>query len=174
VDVPPPSIALTTGTSLPLSTASAAPLTAPPVRPVVPDTAAPAAAKPGPEPARAAATAPAVTLRDTAEVQRSAVRSVLARYESAYTQLDATAAAAVYPQIDRKALAKAFAALEAQRVQFHDCSIDVGTGEARASCTGVASYTPKVGGSGGSHQRRWEFALKERSGTWQIDTVSVR
>jgi hypothetical protein len=111
---------------------------------------------------------------DPRVVDRDKVRAVLSRYESAYSQLDAAAAARLYPAVDRKALSRAFNTLSSQQIQFADCRIQVGTSTAHATCAGTASWTPKVGGGSREQSRRWQFDLKQVSGDWQIGAVKVQ
>ena len=151
--------------------------------------AAPPAAEPAPLVAsrdRAAAPAPAPeapsrpvpttgnTVTDIRSADRDKVRSVLSRYESAYSQLDAAAAARLYPGVDRKALSRAFGTLSSQQIQFDDCRILVTQSTASATCAGKASWTPKVGGGAKEQARRWQFDLKQVAGDWQIGSVRVQ
>jgi hypothetical protein len=106
--------------------------------------------------------------------ERDRVRAVLSRYERAYSQLDAASAAALYPAIDRKALARAFGSLSSQQVLFDDCRIQVEQSSARATCAGTASWTPKVGGGPRDQARQWQFDLRQVSGDWQIGAVKVQ
>jgi hypothetical protein len=106
--------------------------------------------------------------------ERRAVLSVLSRYEAAYSSLNADAAAAVYPEIDKRALARAFEALDAQNVRLKQCEIEMGTGTARAACFGTASWTPRVGNGRQAQDRRWDFALRQSAGVWTIDSVRIR
>jgi hypothetical protein len=102
------------------------------------------------------------------------VRSVLARYQSAYSQLDADAARAVWPALDRRALARAFEGLASQRVDLGACDVRVMGEMAQAECVGSATWTPKVGGGSHSQRRRWEFRLRNSASSWQIVSASVR
>jgi hypothetical protein len=95
------------------------------------------------------------------------VRSVLALYESAYSSLDARAASDVWPQVDQRALSRAFEGLQAQRLSLGRCDVAVTGATARANCTGSASWTPKVG-SGRTEARRWDFTLRNADGAWKI------
>jgi hypothetical protein len=136
---------------------------APPAEPAAYTAGEPAAGAPAPpEPAPAA-------LPD----ERERIRAVLSRYEAAYTRLDARAAHAVWPGVDRGALARAFSALESQRLHLGNCDVAVDGGSARAECAGTATWTPKVG-SGRTESRRWAFDLKNASGAWQIVGADIR
>jgi hypothetical protein len=121
-----------------------------------------------PAPAPAAAGNPP----PVSDVER--VRTVLNRYESAYTSLDARAAGAVYPRLDTRALARAFDGLSAQRVSLGRCDVVVSTMSAQASCAGSASWTPKVGGAAQTSARQWRFELRRNGETWQIAEAVIR
>src|SRR4029453_3107409 len=133
----------------------------------------PPAPTPASEPARPIPTTGNAAI-DVRTVERDKVRSVLSRYENAFSRLDAAAAARLYPSIDRKALSRAFGTLSAQQIQFDDCRIQVTQGTARATCAGKASWTPKVGGGPKEEARRWQFDLKQVGGDWQIGSVRVQ
>jgi hypothetical protein len=104
-----------------------------------------------------------------------AIQTVLSRYQTAYRELDAGAARAVWPSVDTKALRKAFDRLEQQDLTFDSCEIAVSDVRAVASCRGRAWYVPRVG-SKGPHddQRQWEFTLSKVDEAWLIDKVSAR
>jgi hypothetical protein len=114
------------------------------------------------------------TVTDIRTAERDKVRSVLSRYENAFSQLDAAAAARLYPGVDRKALSRAFGSLSSQQIQFDDCRIQVTQSTARATCAGKASWTPKVGGGAKEQAKRWQFDLKQVAGDWQIGSVRVQ
>jgi hypothetical protein len=111
---------------------------------------------------------------DARGLQREQVRGLLSQYERAYSDLDAAAAARVYPRVDRRALSRAFSTLSAQQIHLDDCRIDLLQSAARATCAGTASWTPKVGGGSRDQARRWQFELKQIAGNWQIDAVKVQ
>jgi hypothetical protein len=111
---------------------------------------------------------------DARAAEQGKVRAVLSRYEAAYSDLDAAAAASLYPSIDRKALSRAFDALASQQILFEDCRIQVANATARATCAGTASWTPKVGTGFRQQARRWQFDLKQVSGAWQIGSVQIQ
>lgn len=143
-----------------------------PNRPVAPE------ARPAAPPAPAVAATPTgtsgVTAVDARAAEQGKVRAVLSRYEAAYSDLDAAAAASLYPSIDRKALSRAFDALASQQILFEDCRIQVANATARATCAGTASWTPKVGTGFRQQARRWQFDLKQVSGAWQIGSVQIQ
>ena len=137
---------------------------------------APVALAPPSETAAAAATtvpaAPSPTTSQPAEENR--VRGVLSRYEAAYSALDAAAASAVWPGVDRRALTSAFQALSSQNVSLGRCDVRV-TGEAaQADCRGTAKWEPKIGGGAQTAARQWRFDLRNTGGDWIITRATVR
>jgi hypothetical protein len=136
--------------------------TPPPSIPVAP----PAAVLPATSPAPAPPAAPAVD-------ESARVRSVLSQYESAYSRLDARAARSVWPEVDERALSRAFEGLQAQRLSLGQCDVSVSGATAKANCAGTASWTPKVG-SGKTEARRWDFTLQNADGTWRIVRAQTR
>jgi len=172
VSSPPVSEAAATATPPPLPIATAPPLerTAPELPPSVPP---PAAAPPAAAPTPTATSEPAPAPKP-AVPDETGVRSALAQYESAYSRLDANAAAAVWPGLDRRALARAFDGLESQRVDLGACDVRMVGETATAECTGSATWKPKVGGGTQSQQRRWQFRLRNSGGAWQIVGANVR
>ena len=132
----------------------------------VPDVAAPPAATPT-----------VLAVSDPAPVQppqEPLIRSALARYAKAYTELDVDAAERVWPSVNRSALARAFDRLQAQRVSLGACRIEVDGNAAHASCAGAATWTPKVGGGERTDARRWNFDLEKSGAGWQIVNARVQ
>jgi hypothetical protein len=104
-----------------------------------------------------------------------AIQTVLSRYRTAFRDLDAGAAQAVWPGVDAKALRKAFERLERQDLSFNSCQVAVREIRAVASCQGTATYVPRVGNRGRHDERlRWEFNLRKVDDSWLIDSVSAR
>ena len=139
----------------------------------------------GPTPALAVASAPpdVVTAAnivpparvDRAAVDQSAVADVLRRYAAAYGDLDVRAAREIWPNVDQRALARAFDGLASQTVSFDDCQIDVDGVTASASCRGRASYVGKVGrGEPRTEPRMWRFELKREGEAWKIANAEAR
>jgi hypothetical protein len=121
-----------------------------------------------------AATVPPPEVRPPVKDQVSAIRATLARYEAAYSGLDAAAADAVWPGVDERALARAFAGLASQRVSIDKCDVVINGATARAACSGRAEWTPKVGGGLHTQARRWAFELASAGGAWQIVSAEAR
>jgi hypothetical protein len=105
---------------------------------------------------------------------RTAVRATLARYEAAYSGLNVSAARAVWPAVDARALARAFDGLASQRVALDRCDVTVNGTTARALCSGTAEWTPKVGGGERRQNRHWAFDLRNAAGGWQIVRADAR
>lgn len=126
--------------------------------------------------ARPAALPPAVVPAAAAPVpDQGGVEAVLRRYASAYRALDASAARAVWPSVDEKALARAFQNLSSQDVSFDDCDIDIRGEVANASCRGLASYVGKVGSrEPRTESRTWQFELRRDGAAWLIEGVNAR
>jgi hypothetical protein len=102
------------------------------------------------------------------------VRKVIERYRDAYERLDASAARAVWPGVDEAALARAFDGLTSQRIEFERCDIWRDAQAAFASCSGRASYVPKVGRAQNDVPRAWHFRFRRRPVGWTIESLEVR
>jgi tetratricopeptide (TPR) repeat protein len=97
------------------------------------------------------------------------VQDALQRYRRAYGRLNVQSAEAVYPTVNRVALARAFDNLESQAITFDMCDVEVSGSMARAICHGTTRYVPKVG----SRYPRteplvWSFELRKAEGDWTI------
>jgi hypothetical protein len=104
----------------------------------------------------------------------SAVRRALRSYEAAYETLNVAAAAEVWPSVDRQKLARAFATLKSQGLDFQSCNIDVKDGSATAYCRGTYEYVRKVGNpSPLVADQQWTFRMRRAGGTWKIDDVNA-
>jgi len=139
--------------------------------PSSPSSSAPAA-PPATEPASEAVRASAKPAAKVDEAPQ--IRAVLARYESAYNRLDATAASSVYPGVNREALGRAFGGLISQRVSLGLCDITVMGDVGGASCMGKARWEPKVGSGVRTADRHWTFNLRRDTEGWHIEQVVVR
>ena len=164
--LPSPSapIAITTETA----PAAESPRVAVPAPPVAPAATAPVAP---------AATAPSVasTSEPVLNVDTRAITGVLNRYQRAFSALDASAAHAVWPSVDAKALGRAFDQLDAQTIELQGCDITVAGARAEAACGGTARYVRKVGNKGARVEpRKWRFTLRQRDEEWVIDAVDAR
>jgi hypothetical protein len=133
-------------------------------------------------PAREAVTTPAVTpapapappppspeARETA-----AVEAVLERYRLAFSTLN-SGVSDFWPGVPSRALDKAFNELESQSFDFDQCRVQLKGSQADATCTGTATFVPKVGDKTPRTQsRQWSFRLVRAGNRWIIDSVHVR
>lgn len=117
---------------------------------------------------------PAVATPPPAVPDDRGVMAILSRYESAYTQLDANAVAAVWPSVDRRALARAFDGLASQNVKLGRCQVRITGNAANAECVGNANWRQKIGGEPRMALRRWTFELKNTGADWIIVSANVR
>ena len=103
------------------------------------------------------------------------IQAVLGRYRTAFSVLDSAAATAIWPTVDRRALARAFERLEEQSFEFDACQIAIDGPRAVASCDGSARYVPKVGNrTPRSEARHWKFTLRKADQGWLIEQVDSR
>lgn len=118
-----------------------------------------------PADASASPTAPS----DAVQIQRA-----LGQYRQAYDRLDARGARAVWPGVNERALARAFAGLESQGLVFDRCDVNVGDDSATAVCNGSARYVLKVGSKEPQVEpRRWTFSLRKSANGWEIENVDT-
>jgi len=108
--------------------------------------------------------------------EEPAIRAVLEEYGTAYSRLDARAARAVWPAVDEQALARAFNALESQKIAFERCEVHVDGSAAQAACRGVSTWVPRVGERRPRRDaREWTFRLERRADAqWRIRSASMR
>jgi hypothetical protein len=103
------------------------------------------------------------------------VRAVLEGYRTAYNQLNASDARALWPSVDFKTLSKAFDQLQSQEIRFTNCQIALTGESASAVCAGYAAFVPKVGSrERRSTSREWKFALRHSTDGWVIAGVDMR
>ena len=102
------------------------------------------------------------------------IRAVLDQYAAAYSRLDASAASAIFPGIDQRALARAFDGLASQNVSLGTCDVRAVSESAIVDCAGSSTWTPKIGGGTRTESRRWQFRMRNESGDWRIVAAKVR
>lgn len=102
------------------------------------------------------------------------IRTVLGKYEAAYSSLDAAAAVSVWPGVDGRALARAFENLESQRVSLGDCNVTITGVTAHAECSGMTTWTPKVGGGRRTQPHSWSFDLAKQDEGWLIQSANIK
>lgn len=105
----------------------------------------------------------------------SAVDSVLSRYAAAYSQLDVAEAKAVWPGVNERALARAFAGVAQQQFDLGTCRVEITPPRALAACDGSVWYVPKVGSRAPrTEPRQWTFRLRQQNDNWAIESVDFR
>jgi hypothetical protein len=105
----------------------------------------------------------------------AAVRNALDRYRRGFNELDSGEVKAIWPEVDEKALARAFSQLSKQLFVFDTCNVDVNGVLATASCRGRAQYVPKVGNkSPRVEMREWTFLLRRGPDDWWIQRVDSK
>ena len=143
----------------------------PPVLPTPPA----ATSRPPPAPTPAPAPSPIDLAAATVAAESAAIDVVLGGYRRAFTALDVERVAQVWPTVDRRALERAFRGLSKQAFEFHSCQVQPSGTEALASCSGRASFVPKVGGRATQVEtREWQFTLSKQSGRWLITSVESK
>ena len=117
--------------------------------------------------------APAVAInRGLVTSERDAVLRILRDYEEAFEDLDVSAAAEVWPSVDRRALSRAFATLKSQGLSFVACDIAVVESHATASCDGSVEFVRRVGRPVPmTAQQRWVFKMRKIGTHWTIEEV---
>jgi len=175
-----PTPAATTATYLPPAAAPIVP-TAPVQTASLPPPAQPAYLPPPVLPASAPPAAAAVpaSIEPRAEIRtnidETSIRSLLQRYRSAYDELDASSASAVWPSVDQRALARAFDGLQSQTLTFEACSVQLRGETAAAVCRGTARYVPKVGNRDPRTEPLvWTFTLHKAAGDWKIQSARAQ
>jgi hypothetical protein len=158
----------------------AAPVLVPPPGPATPP---PAPATPPPAPAGLPALRVAPSASSSATLPpppesvppSAAVRNALDRYRRAFNELDSGEVKAIWPDVDEKALARAFGQLSRQLFVFDTCNVDVKGVLATASCRGRAQYVPKVGNKSPRVElREWTFLLRRGPDDWWIQRVDSK
>jgi len=105
----------------------------------------------------------------------AAVRNALDRYRRGFNDLDSGEVKHIWPEVDERALARAFGQLSKQLLVFDTCNVDVKGVLATASCRGRAQYVPKVGNkSPRVEMREWTFLLRRGPDDWWIQRVDSK
>ena len=111
--------------------------------------------------------------RERAREQR-AIRSLLEAYRQAYERLDVPAVAALWPEVDARALERTFSTLSRQQLTFDRCEITITGAEAVARCEGALAATPTGDTEGQSRHMTWVFALQRAEAEWRISGMNAR
>jgi hypothetical protein len=110
--------------------------------------------------------------RERARDQR-AIRALLEAYRQAYERLDPSAVAALWPDVDSRALERTFASLSHQQITFDRCEITITGAAGVARCEGTLATTQIGDTDPQSRQMVWAFAF-ERTGDWRLSGVNAR
>ena len=129
---------------------------------------------------RPASRGPAATLEalpdtaDTTAREREILLEIVNAYSRAFERLDVRAAKAVSPSVNDRALQRAFAGLEGQKLRFEDCRLSIEGAAANARCLAHASFTPKIG-SRVIHLtgQQWTFNFSQSESGWQIVKTTI-
>ena len=90
--------------------------------------------------------------------------------------MNATAAKAVYPSVDARALSRAFAGLRSQNLHFDVCHTRMlSDREARVACEGSATFITSIGSrEPRTVKREWTFALERHGDDWTISSATTK
>jgi hypothetical protein len=103
------------------------------------------------------------------------VRQLLDEYTGAFERLDVRATKALYPNVDGKALKRAFEQIASQRLTFEACGITISGSTANARCRGSATFQPRIGTRPVQiASREWTFDLSKQDTSWRIVNTYVR
>jgi hypothetical protein len=106
--------------------------------------------------------------------ESAALARVLVRYQNAYSTRDASAAAAIWPTVDRRALSRAFERLQNQELGLSGCTYAVASTSATARCDGVLRYARRIGDTSPKvEQHTWTIEFVKKGAAWHIVRVSA-
>jgi len=133
----------------------------------------PAAAVVAPPPVSAPPIAAPVGLSAVA-VDRQAVLHTVNEYKQAYEAMDVGATAAVWPSVDRRALARAYSTLKSQDLELQDCTISIADTKATTRCRGTIEYVRRIGNpTPRTGYQDFVFTLHKLGSNWIIYDVSA-
>jgi hypothetical protein len=140
-----------------------------------PIVAAPAGTEAGSGDAAAAESGGAEIAASVSDEDRSGIERTLERYQRAYRELDAPAAAAVWPTVDARALRRAFASVQEQNLVFRRCDIATTPDAATAHCVGELSYVRRVGDTTRrAEHHTWTIRLLRSGKEWSVVGLSAQ
>ena len=117
---------------------------------------------------------PAAVVVSPLVLDQKAVLETLREYTQAYEALDVKATVAVWPSVDRRALARAFSTLKSHQLELDDCKITIADAKATTRCRGTAEYVRKVGSSTPrTEYQDLTFKMRKLGNEWFIDEVSA-
>jgi hypothetical protein len=124
-----------------------------------------------PPPVAAAASAAANSLSAMA-LEQSAVLQTVKEYTQAYSAMDVVATAAVWPSVNRRALARAYSTLKSQELDLEDCKVAITDTSATTRCRGTVEYVRKIGNpTPRTGYQDVVFRMRKLGGDWFIDDV---
>ena len=83
--------------------------------------------------------------------------------------------ASIWPSVDSRELARIFARIERQDLNFDSCVFAVSDATATAQCDGWLRYVPRVGNKNTKNERHmWTIQLARTGGAWSIAQVTAR
>jgi len=133
---------------------------------------APAAAIVAPPPVAAPPIAREVL--SAAAVDRQAVLHTVNEYKQAYESMDVEATAAVWPSVDRRALARAYSTLKSQDLELQNCSISIDDAKATTRCRGTIEYVRRIGSpTPRTGYQDFVFTLRKLGSNWIIYDVAA-
>lgn len=112
--------------------------------------------------------------RSVVEIEEGAVLQTLHDYGQAYAEMNVLATARVWPSVDRRALARAFATLKSQGLTFESCKVSVVESGATVHCRGSVQFVRKVGNPVPlTAQQEWLFRMRKFGNEWVIEEVAA-
>jgi hypothetical protein len=109
------------------------------------------------------------------QVEMDRIAELLKRFQLAYQQLDANAATALWPTVNKRALARAFDGLKSQNLELNRCDLSVNGVAGEAECRGTTTYVPRVGSQyARTESRQWTFQLRKNGSGWVITSAETR
>ena len=118
--------------------------------------------------------APIVSVARTVS-EEELVRQLLDEYTGAFERRDIRAQKALYPNVDGKALKRAYEQIASQRLTLESCGITISGTTANARCRGSATFQPRIGTRPVQvASREWTFDLSKQDTAWRIVNTFVR
>jgi hypothetical protein len=107
--------------------------------------------------------------------EEALVRQLLDEYTGAFERRDVGATKVLYPNVDGKALKRAFEQIASQRLTLEACGITISGSTANARCRGSATFQPRIGTRPVQiASREWTFDLSKQDTSWRIVNTYVR
>ena len=118
---------------------------------------------------------PTVVAAARTVTEEERVRQLLDEYTGAFERRDIGAQKALYPNVDGKALKRAYEQITSQRLTLESCGITISGSTANARCRGSATFQPRIGTRPVLvASREWTFDLSKQDTAWRIVNTYVR